>query len=337
MDRLIVCGWDDDAEPLLEALRLHANLQPVAVGDERAANLVRARAATRLSCYQYLLPMVDRLDFDAALIGGSDVAASLATSAAERGADLLLLGDRMDAEALETAALSATRHGVAFAVLRPALCSAGYTFLTELIAAEPRWTPAVLDIEVRDQRPALGLLRDALAAATRLLGATPLSVVASAAGLDSDEPLALSAELRYADGSLVTLAGRTGVGPAMRLAAQSPTGTLELRSEAGQSRLSVTRWRGRTEDSVLRDPIGIEAEAARVSRVRAGEGADAQLAPLEAAILRAIEDAVFSGSVERVEPPGTRATFRLLTGGIAASAQSSLSSGRLGTGALHLV
>lgn len=337
MDRLVVCGWDDDTEPLLEALRLHAGLQAVAVGDERAASLVRARTATRLSCYQHLLPMVERGDFDAALVGESDMAAELAASAAQRGADLLLLGDHVDADTLETAAMSATRLGVAFAVLRPSLGGAGYAFLTDLVGAEPRWTPTVLDIEVRDQRPAVGLLRDALAAATRLLGATPLSVVASAAGLDSDDPLALSAELRYADGSLVTLAGRVSPAPSLRVAAQSPAGTLELRAGDGQSRLSVTRWRGRAEESVLRDPIGIEVEAARVARVRAGEGTDAQLAPLEAAILRAIEDAVSSGSVESVEPTGTRATFRVLTGGVPLSAHSSAAPRPTGTATLHLL
>ena len=30
MDRLIVCGWDDGAEALLEALRVHADLRPEA-------------------------------------------------------------------------------------------------------------------------------------------------------------------------------------------------------------------------------------------------------------------------------------------------------------------
>lgn len=334
MDRLLVCGWDDDTEALLEALRLHAALQAVAVGDQRGANLVRARAATQLPCYQHLLPMVGRIDYDAALIGTSEVAAELAAGAAGHDGDLLLLGDRMNAEALETAVTSATRRGVAFAVLRPALRTAGYTFLTEMMGADPRWSPSVLDIEVRDERPALGLLRDALAAATRLTGNTPLSVVASAAGLDADDPLAVSAELRYADGSLVTLAGRSGVAPGMRLAIQSPVGTLELRSTGGQSRLNVAPWRGRAEESVLRDPIGTEAEAMRIAGVRAGNGEDARLAPLEAGILRAIENAIFSGSVERVEPAGSRAAFRLLTGGLPASAHPS--GPATGTRALHL-
>jgi hypothetical protein len=329
MDRLIVCGWDDDAEPLLEALRLHARLQLTAVGDQHPVSLVRARAATRLSCYQHLRQMVDSLDFEAALIGTPELAAELAISAAARGGDLLLRGDRMDAEALEAGATAAARHGVALAVLRPALRGAGYTFLTELVTADPRWIPAVLDVEVRDQRPAMGLLRDALAAATRLLATTPMSVVASAAGLDGAEPLALSAELRYADGSLVTLAGRSSVAPGMRLVAQTPAGTLELRSERGQSRLSITPWSGRTEESVLRDPIGIEADAERVARVRDGDAVDAQLAHREASILHAIEDAVVSGTAESVELAGTRSTLRVLAGGMRASSPR--------VGALHLV
>lgn len=329
MDRLIVCGWDDGAEALLEALRVHANLRPTAVGDTHTASLVRARSATRLSCYQHVRQMVDSLEFDAALIGTSELATELASHAADRGAAILLRGDHMDALALETAANAAALHGVPLAVLRPAIRNAGFTFLTELVAADPHWVPAVLDIEVRDPGPAAGSLRDALAVATRLLGAMPMSVVASAAGLDTADPLALSAHLHYADGSLVTLAGRSGVAPGMRIAMQAPAGTLELRAEQGQSRFSITPWRGNTEKSVQRDAPGIDLEAERVARVRSGDRVDAQLVQREAAILRAIEEALTSGAVEAVTPVGARSSFRVLPGGVEASSPP--------IGALHLV
>jgi hypothetical protein len=46
MDRLAVYGWTDATAPLLEALCEHPQLKAVAIGDERPAALVRARAAT---------------------------------------------------------------------------------------------------------------------------------------------------------------------------------------------------------------------------------------------------------------------------------------------------
>ena len=70
----------------------------------------------------------------------------------------------MDAAALQSAAAAAARHGVALAVLRPALRCAGYAFLTGLIAADDRWQPHFISLELRGDRPAFALLRDAVAA-----------------------------------------------------------------------------------------------------------------------------------------------------------------------------
>ncbi len=52
--RLLVCGWHEESPALLAALKRHAGLRAVAVGDASAAQLVRAREATQLRGYQHL-------------------------------------------------------------------------------------------------------------------------------------------------------------------------------------------------------------------------------------------------------------------------------------------
>jgi hypothetical protein len=92
MERLVVCGWEHDESALLQALREQAQLETVAVGDQYPARLVRARTATRLACYQHTRQMAHDQAFDALLLGAPDSAEEVATTAAVRGADLLLLG-----------------------------------------------------------------------------------------------------------------------------------------------------------------------------------------------------------------------------------------------------
>ena len=115
----------------------------------------------------------------------------------------------------------------------------------------------------------------------------------------------------------------------LRLAAQAGAGAIELRSTGGASHLSITRWGGAAEESILRDYDGNGLEAARVARVREGDALDAQLAHREAAILRAVEAALESGAAEPVAAAGTRSTLRLLAGGALAPSPRA--------GALHLV
>ena len=50
MKQLAVCGWDEYTAALVDALAERADLRPVAIGDDRPAALVRARAATGLPC-----------------------------------------------------------------------------------------------------------------------------------------------------------------------------------------------------------------------------------------------------------------------------------------------
>lgn len=339
MDRLIVCGWDEDAAALLETLlaelRGRARLQAVAVGDGHASQLVRARAATQLPCYQHLRELVRGVPHDAVLLGAAGVASEVALTATLSGADLLALGDRLDSESLELVADAAVHHGVALALLRPALRASGLTFLSELVDADPRWTPLALDIELSDQREASYILRDLVAAATRLVPVAPLELCATAGGPDPADPLTLSVQLRYADQSLVTLtarAHRADGGRALRLSGQSEAGAFALDSCDGDSRVTITPWRGEPERSLLRDGNPAVLEAERVATIRLGTSLDARLAHREAAILSAIEAALESRGFEPVQSRGARAVLRLVTGDVDSPPVVSARSGQL-----HLV
>ena len=313
MDRLIACGWDDETAPLLAALRSEARLEPVAVGDPHAGNLVRARSATRLPCYQHLHEMARAIDYEAVLIADSGYAEDLATTAALRGADLLVAASSLDAEALTGTVTAATRHGVALALFRPSLRTAGFAFLTDLIDADPRWLPLALDIELCGEQPVAALLRDASAAALRL-SKSPSQVVASMAGLDPEAPVSAAAHLRATDGTLVTLRVQHGA-PRLRISGQAGAGTFEVASRDGESRVTCIPWTGESEHSVLRDADPLVLEAQRVERIRSGEPLDAHSAHREAALLQAVERALVSGEVTPVAAGEPRSALRVIAGG----------------------
>ena len=220
----------------------------------------------------------------------------------------------MDAAALRSAATAAARHGVALAVLRPALRCAGYAFLTGLIAADDRWQPRFINLELRGDRPAPALLRDAVAAAARLLPEAPETVTVSAAGRD-EEPEALVAHLRLPDGALASVTARRAPAERMLLSTSAPAGSTDLVSAGSETELSVHPRGGASESSHLpgRDPD--ELEAARASAVRRGEAPDTLLAHRDAATLLAVEASLASGQTAAVRPPTTRAALRVLEGG----------------------
>ncbi|RLT28445.1 MAG: hypothetical protein DWI48_00595 [Chloroflexi bacterium] len=316
MERLVVSGWEDDASALLQALREHARLEVIAVGDQYASNLVRARAATKLSCFQHLRQMVIDVDFDALLLAAPERADDLATLATVRGADLLLLGDHLDAEAMQAAATASFRHGGALAVLRPMLRTAGLGFVSDLIDADPRWTPEVFTLELWDERPAAQILRDGVAAATRLLEHAPVEAIASIAGVDREEPTTIAVQLRGVDGSLATVTIYGETSRRMRLHAATSNGSIDLESVDGESRVMLSPRNGAAERSVLRDPDMLAFEAQRTARILDGEALDARFALREAAVLHAVEEAIATACPAPVGQSSMRSILRLLSGGV---------------------
>lgn len=314
MERLVVCGWEHDESALLQALREQAQLETVAVGDQYPARLVRARTATRLACYQHPRQMARDQAFDALLLGAPDAAEEVATTAAVRGADLLLLGDRMDADALHAASTAAVRYGTALAVLRPSLRTAGLSFVTDLVEADSRWTPSLLTLDIADERPAPQLLRDALALVLRMSEATPLEVIASAAG-DDETPATIAAHLRGPEGALTVITVRGLVDPVVRLHADTANGTIALDTAEAETHVALTSLQGERERTTLRDGDTLAAEARRVARIRHGEPLDARHALREVAVLRAVEESLATGQPVAVGEPSMRSILRLLAGG----------------------
>ena len=110
MKRLAVCGWDEQSAALLRAISLRTDLRVVAIGDDRPAALVRARAATGLPCYQHVREMLRAVDYDAVLIGDTADRETLLEIASERGASILLRGAVADGRTLR-AAISSVGSG----------------------------------------------------------------------------------------------------------------------------------------------------------------------------------------------------------------------------------
>lgn len=321
MDRLAVFGWDDDLPRLLSRLDRYASLTATAVGAEGATELLQARNATGLACYRHLLPMARSEDYDAALIsgagaGGAALAGEIANAAAERGADLIALADRLDAESLSAVASAAVQHGVAMSVIRTAFPAPALGMLAALAAEDDHWCPRSLQLDWQADAPAASLLAAALAGITAVCPSQPSQVVVSGAATDGDHEL-LAAHVRFTDGALATLNVRSSADapPAMRCSVSAPAGVFEFDAVAQTSAVTVTPAKGesRTEQLAHDD---VEAIAAHhVAAVRAGAGSDALPAQREAAILLASEQALASGRVQFVSPPVTRTALRLLEGG----------------------
>ena len=314
MYRLAVCGWDERLPALLSHLEQRASLRPVAVGDSRPMRLASARGATGLPCYQHLLEMARVADYDAVLIETADEAAAVAQQAAARGADLLIRGDCMDAETLSAIAVAAVRHSVALVVLRPTLRRAGCSLLADLIASESAWQPQFVHLELRGDRTAVALLRDAVAATARLFQQTPTEASAAAAGT-GEEPDVLVAQLRFPGDALAVLIARPANTHSLRLTVTAPAGSAELESTDDETQLTITTAGGAS--TVSRLPHGDldELEAIRVAAVRRGDAVDALLAHREAATLHAIEGSLAASQVRPVKDPTTRAALRVIEGG----------------------
>lgn len=329
MHRLAVYGWNEHEARLLNALQHAAPFTLAAVGDVRPSALIRARAATGGPCYQHPIEMFRHSRYDAALLATTAGAAQAAQAAAAAGAAVLLAGDQADGVTVAEAAEAALRARVPFAVLRPRLQQAGLAFLMELAAADAGWRPRYLDVSVSSPSDAIEAARDLVALTDRLVQLTPAAVAGTAvAGADEDRTFA-TAELRYADGRLVSLRTRSAKAERISLFAECALGELELTTDGAQSTITMTGRDGQRETSRLtdRDPFVLEAQ--RATRVLAGEASDALHAPRDGSVLLALEQAMDTGQVTRVEERSSRANLVLMSGrGSATSTRS---------GHLHLV
>jgi hypothetical protein len=332
--RLLVCGWHEESPALLAALERHAGLRAVAVGDASAAQLVRAREATRLPGYQHLHEMARGAEYEALLLERPTLALPLAEIAAERGADLLVRAASVDGDTLAEIAETASRHGVALVTLRPALRLPGFALVATTAGAEPGWRPSLAELSIEGPSTTDELLRDAVGALVRLLPGAPTEVLATAveplAGVrvPADGPYGAAVQLRYAEGRVASIVAREAAATALRLRVAAPLGTVALDARAGWARLSFTAFgaEGEREDdeSELSGADPLVAEATHVRNVRAGArasgpqaeiaAADARRAPLEAATLRALEHALATSEIEQVSEPHPRPTLRLLEG-----------------------
>lgn len=315
MNRLALCGWTEEAPRLLRALQLRARLEPVAVGDRHAVQLVRARGATGLPCYQHVLEMLRTVALDAVVIADPASTDELADTAAAHGADLLLHGDAMNGAALQAAVEAARRHHVALAVLRPRLRSAGVAFLTDLVAADASWQPRFATIDIAGPGSAMMHLRTAVALTARLMPTLPVAAIGTVLDGDVDHGIALAAQLRGADGTLSSITAHTEASPALRLVFQSLAGSAELLTSAGgTSTLTLTAPSGAAEGSTLRDTDLLGEEAARVVAVRDGESDELLAIEREARMLQALESALATGIVTLVDGH-FRPELQLIDGG----------------------
>ncbi|MEZ4502227.1 MAG: hypothetical protein R3C39_06350 [Dehalococcoidia bacterium] len=318
--RLIACGWTPETERLLNLLRARAGMEAVAVADDRPVALANAAVATDLPRYQHTIEAVRRIEQDVVLIDGTEDASNLIEAAAVRGSTILLRGDVADAEALDAAAEAANARGVALFLLRPLLRSAGLAFFSAQLG-ERRWRPHYVSLEIEGERSALALLRDGFAAYARLLPAAPLALAASHAGMRS-APEVISAHLRLPEGGMATITARRGPWSTLRIRALAAAGSAELDATAEHTTLTIAPDDGPIESTRLRHGDLLGAEVDHIVASPRGDALDALLAPREAALLRAVEQALTGDLAQAVEDRALRPALRVLQGGDQPSAAS---------------
>lgn len=315
MQRLAVCGWEEQTPRWLAALRAQAGLVPTAIGDPRASRLVRARAELGLPCYQHLHELIRSADYDALLLDGPADTADLAAHAGARGAALLLSGAAADGETLAAVATTAGTSGVPLVVLRPQLRRAAFEAVRETIASEAAWAPTLLDLRIRQPRAAAASLSDAVAFACDVLGGDVTEVAVSRAGTDPGSSLAVTAHLRFRSGQLATMSAIAAQAEHLAITWEAPAGSATI-SATGETTLLRLEPTG-AEPRLLQiaDGDSLDREAARAARLLAGEGSEAFSAPREAAALQAIERALRTGQVQPVLGAPVRPALRVLRGG----------------------
>lgn len=314
MKRLAVCGWDEQSAALLRALTLRSDLRAVAIGDDRPAALVRARAATGLPCYQHLREMLRAVDYDALLIGDAADREALLEIASERGAAIILRGDAADARALR-AATDAVSAGVpSLTIARPELNHAGVDLLTSLTTGDADWTPDLVQIEVNDANGIDAAINTAVALTTRLQPEAATQVVVATLRGRTDSVMSANIQIRHAEHALSIVTVQDRLDEWWRIAVQAPAGTAELINRDGASTLTLEPANGTAEQSELVDDDLIDLEAMRLADP-VSRRIDERLASHEAALLTAIEGSINTGFVAPVREHSARSNLRVLEGG----------------------
>lgn len=293
---------------------MRTDLRAIAIGDDRPAALVRARAATGLPCYQHLREMLRAVDFDTLLIGDVADREALLELAAERRASIILRGDVANARSLRTASDAVASGARGLNVARVDLNHAGFDLLTSLTNGDPEWAPDLLQVELSDPNGVEAALSTAAALVARVQPETATQVVVAALRGQIDVTMTANAQIRHGDRaiSLVTVQDRRE--ERWRISIQAPAGTAELVNRGGASTLTLEPTDGAAEQSELVDDDLLDLEAMRLSDP-ASRRNDERFAPCEASLLTAIEGSMNTGFVAPVRDPGARGNLRLLEGG----------------------
>jgi hypothetical protein len=320
MKRLAVCGWDERTATLVRAISLRSDLRATAIGDDRAAALVRARAATGLPCYQHVREMLRAVDFDTVLIGDTADREALLQMAAEQQAAILLRGDAADAYTLRAATDAVAMGARSLSVLRPDLGHAGIDLLMSLTNSDANWTPDTIQVEIDRADTTTAAVNTAVALIARLQPEPATQVVTMALRAPIDMVTAMSLQIRHDSSavSMVTVHDRSQ--ERLRIAIHAPAGLAVLENRAGVSTLSLEPIEGTAEQSELVDDDLVDLEALRITGAH-GRRSDERLAPYEAALLAAVEGSLNTGFVAPVREQGARGNLRVLEGGDAATSR----------------
>ncbi len=314
MKRLVVCGWDERSAALVRALALRTDLRAVAIGDDRPAALVRARAATGLPCYQHLREMLRAVDYDAVLIGDATDREALLELATERGASILLRGDVADARTLRSATDAVSAGTNALNVVRPELNHAGVDLLTSLAGGDADWAPNLVQIEVNDADGIDTAVHTAVALVARLQPESATQVVVATLRGPTDTVMSANIQIRHTERALTVVTVQDRLEEWWRISVQAPAGTAELVNRDGASTLTLEPTNGTAEQSDLVDDDLLDVEAIRLADP-SSQRTDERFAPYEAALLTAVDGSINTGFVTPVREFSTRGNLRVLEGG----------------------
>ena len=314
MNRLAVCGWDQQTAGLIRAISLRTDLRPVAIGDDRPAALVRARTATGLPCYQHLREMLRAVEYDTVLIGDAPDREALLQLAAEQGAAILLRGDIANARTPRAAVDAVSLGAAGLNTIRPELNHAGFDLLTNLTIGGAGWEPNLVQI---DLSAALGLdvgLNAGAALITRLQPEPASQLVVSSLRARTDLPATAVVQIRHGDTALSALTRHSHPDDDCRITIEATAGRAKFSHRGGNSKLVLEPAGGIAERSELVDDDLIDLEAIRIANP-ASRRVDERFAPHEAALLAAINGSMETGFISPVRDPGARGNLRVLEGG----------------------
>lgn len=320
MKRLAVCGWDEQTARLVRAISLRSDLRATAIGDDRAAALVRARAATGLPCYQHVREMLRAVDFDAVLVGDTADREALLQMAAEQRASILLRGDSADSYTLRAATDAVAMGARGLSVLRPELGHAGIDLLTSLTNGDVDWTPHTIQLEIDSADTTIAALNTAVALIARLQPEPATQVVTAALRAPTDVMTTISLQIRHDSAAISTVTVHDRSQERTRIAIHAPAGLAILEHRAGVSTLSLEPIEGTAEQSELVDDDLVDLEAMRIASA-SGPRSDERLAPYEAALLAAIEGSMNTGFIAPIRDHGARGNLRVLEGGDAGTSR----------------